>query len=388
MSRPTGPEHEAGGPSQPSPELAVAGAAAVALPRVEAMPIANGLTNPAPHWKTVARNLAIVAVALGVVAAIYSERSTTAQGLRNLGDINWAWVAPSSLAEVLSMAAFGRLYQILLQANGTRIRLPWIMAASYTANAVSAAVPVIGSGMASRQTFRWFRAGGADSAAASLTLTVAGVVSTVTLATVATATALLSGNPAAAAGGVFLAIAMGGAATVVAIELGSEKGQCRLLRTTIFVIRCVQRAVRSPKGQPETLAQSVVGSLERMEVKASTLGRILLLGLANWWADVACLAFSMKAAGIYDLSVGKVLLVWTAAVGAASLSPTPAGIGAVEIAMVAAMAGLGAKGPETITAVLVYRSITLKAAGSLIALAYAGVHRRRQLNEERRPIAE
>jgi len=386
LDQPRGTKDDGGGAKPSLPEPALSGAAALALPAPETVRAVDALASPAPHWKTVARNLAILAVALGVVAAIYSERSTTAKGLHNLRILNWAWFALASLAELVSMVAFGRMYQVLLGANRARIKLPWIMAATYTANAVSAAVPVIGSGMAGRQTYRWFREGGADSGAASLTLTVAGVVSTVTLATVAAATALLSGNPAAAAGGVLMAIVLVGVATVVAIELHSGTGQGHLLHTATFVIRCVQRVVRRPKGQPEALAQSVLASLQRMELKASTLGRVLLLGLANWWGDVACLAFSMKAANIYGLSIGKVLLVWTAAVGAASLSPTPAGIGAVEIAMVAAMAGVGVKGPAAITAVLVYRSISLKVGGSIIALIYAEVHRRHQRATVKPPI--
>jgi putative heme transporter len=366
----------------------LSGAAALALPAPETVRAVDALTAPAPHWKTVARNLAIAVVALGVVAALYSERSTTAKGLHNFAHLNWAWAAPASLAEMVSMLAFGRLYQVLLQANRARVRLPWILATAFTANAISAAVPVVGSGMATRQTFRWFREGGADSAAASLTLTVAGVVSTVTLATVAAATALLSGNPAAAVGGVLMAIVLLAVATAVAVELHSETGQSRLVRTTAFVIRGAQRVVRRPHGQPEVLAQSVLASLRRLEIKASTLGRILMLGLINWWADVACLAFAMKAANIYGLSIGDVLLVWTAAVGAASLSPTPAGIGAVEIAMVAVMAGIGIKGSEAITAVLIYRAISLKGAGSLMAITYASVHRRRQRAAASQPIVE
>jgi uncharacterized protein (TIRG00374 family) len=81
------------------------------------------------------------------------------------------------------------------------------------------------------------------------------------------------------------------------------------------------------------------------------------------------------AAGI-DVSIAKVLLVWTAGAGAASLSPTPGGIGAVEVAMVAALAGVGVDGTGAITAVLVYRVIFLKGAGSLAAYVYATVHRR------------
>ncbi len=117
------------------------GAAALALPTAGAARLAGGPTRPAHQWKTLLRNLAIMAIALGVVAALYSERSTTAKGLRYLQDLNWAWVAAASLVEALSMLAFALLYRDLLRANGARLRLTWILAASLSANAVSVAVP-------------------------------------------------------------------------------------------------------------------------------------------------------------------------------------------------------------------------------------------------------
>ena len=77
---------------------------------------------------------------------------------------------------------------------------------------------------------------------------------------------------------------------------------------------------------------------------------------------MACLVFAILAAGITGLSAGKILLVWTAGAGAASLSPTPAGIGAVEVAMVAALTLAGVNGPHPVTAILVCRAISLKGA--------------------------
>jgi putative heme transporter len=388
LNQPGGTHDEDGGPSELSVEPLTAGVAAVVLPAPEAVVLAGGPARSSQRWKTIVRDLAILAIVLAVIAAIYSERSTTAKGIRHLRDLDWAWIPAVSLAQVLSMVAFGRLYQVLLQANRNRLKLPWILAASFAANAVSSFVPVVGSGMASRQNFLWLREGGAESGAATLTLTVAGVVSTVTLATVATTAAVLSGSPAAAISGLLTAVVMVAVVVGVAVELRTETGRTRLRRLTAFLIRVAQRVIRRPKGEPEVMAQSVLASLLRFELGGSTLVRVLLLGLVNWWADVACLAFSMRAAGIDDLSLGQLLLVWTAAVGAASLSPTPAGIGAVEIAMVAALAGVGVRGPEAITAVLVYRAVTLKLGGTVVAYIYATLHRRRQRRAEIGPIAE
>jgi putative heme transporter len=330
---------------------------------------------------TQVRALAIIVVVAGAAAAVYSQRSTIGQGLRNVTNLDWVWVLAASLVEVLSMVALALLYQALLRANRARLTVTWILAASYTANAISIAVPVIGAGMASRQAYLQFREGGADPGAATLTLTLAGIVSTVTLAVVVTAGAVLSGNPAASASGLLAALAMLGAAAAVAVELRSAKGRARLLRLIGFSLRCSQRVIRRPKGPVQSLAESVLDSIQGMQLGASVLAQALLWGLVNWLADVACLAFALRAAGITGLSVGKILLVWTAGAGAASLSPTPAGIGAVEVAMVAAMAATGVDGPHAITAVLVYRAITLKGAVTILALLYRRIQQRRRTLE-------
>jgi putative heme transporter len=340
---------------------------------------AGPLAAPAKRtWASAIRALAIAAILLGTAAAVYSERSTIRDGLHNLRDLNWAWVAAASASEALCMLALALLYQTLLQASQARLSVIWIYACSHIANAISVVVPVIGSGMASRQAYRQFREGGADPGAASLALTLAGIVSTVTLATVVTAAAVLSGNPAASAGGLFAAAAMLAAAVAVAVELRSERGQARLVRLIAVSIRCSQRVIRRPKGEARSLAQAVLASVQRLQLGSAALVRTLLWGLVNWWGDVACLAFAMRAAGITSLPAGKILLVWTAGAGAATLSPTPAGIGAVEVAMAAALTAAGVKGSDAITAILVYRVISLKGTVTIWSLLYHHVHERRQ----------
>jgi putative heme transporter len=321
------------------------------------------------------KTVMIAAIVVGAAIAVYSQRSSIHRGLQHVGHLDWVWVLAASLAEVLSMLALALLYRALMQASGARVTVTSILAAILTANAISIAVPVIGAGMGSRQAYRQFRDAGADPGAASLALTLAGVVSTVTLATVATIAAVLSGNPAASAAGLAAAAGLVAVAIAVAVELRSQQGQARLIRLTAFMLRCSQRLIHRPKGSAQALAQKVLTAIQRIRLRPVDLAEVVLWGLVNWWADVACLAFSIKSAGI-TLSVGKILLVWTAGAGAASLSPTPAGIGAVEIAMVAALAGAGARGSYAITAVLIYRAISLKGTGTLWAALYRYVFKR------------
>jgi putative heme transporter len=323
------------------------------------------------------RALLITGVLAGTAVAVYSQRSAVGDGIHGVRNLHWAWVAAVSLTEILSMLAMALLYQTLLRASHARLTVTWILTCSYIANGISIAVPVIGAGMASRQAYRQFREGGADPAAASLALTLAGIVSTVTLAPVVTAAAVLSGNPAASAGGLLAAVAMVAAAAAVGVELRSERGRLRLIRVIALTLRCCQRVIRRPRGNPGSMAQAALASVLRMRLGTAALARTLLWGSVNWWADVACLYFALLAAGITGLSLGKLLLVWTAGTGAASLSPTPAGIGAVEVAMAAALTAAGVKGSHAITAILVYRITTFKGAGTLLALINHRLQRRR-----------
>jgi putative heme transporter len=324
------------------------------------------------------RTLLIAAIFAGTAVAVYAQRDTIGNGIHNVRHLNWAWVVAASLAEMLSMLALALLYQDLLRASQARLAVIWIFASSYIANVISISVPVIGAGMASRTAYQQFREGGADPAAASLALTLAGIVSTVTLAPTVTAAALLSGNPAASAGGLLAAIAMVAAVVAVAVEIRSGPGRARLVRFTAFLLRCLQRIIRRPKGDASALAQSALASVQRIRLGTSILTQALIWGLVNWWGDVACLAFALRAAGVSDLSIGKLLLVWTAGTGAASLSPTPAGIGAVEVAMAAALTAAGVKGSHAITAILIYRVITLKLGFTVWAWLYHHIRMRRQ----------
>jgi len=70
----------------------------------------------------------------------------------------------------------------------------------------------------------------------------------------------------------------------------------------------------------------------------------------------------------------KLLLVWSAGAAAASLSPTPYGLGVVDIALITALTRAGLAAPEAVGAVLLYRIITFKI---LVTFGWIGYHRLR-----------
>ena len=140
-----------------------------------------------------------------------------------------------------------------------------------------------------------------------------------------------------------------------------------------------------------TVAFAVVaatGALDR--VGALRLGYRTAAGafgwaLVNWVADVACLVCAIKAVG-EPVPWAAILVIWTAGVGAASFSPVPAGLGIVDIVLIAALATAGLHGKYAVAAALVYRSISLKV---LITVAWLIYHhmagRRREYAPEPAP---
>lgn len=71
----------------------------------------------------------------------------------------------------------------------------------------------------------------------------------------------------------------------------------------------------------------------------------------------------------------QVLLVWSAGLGAQAFSPTPGGIGAVEVTMITALVASGLHPPEAVAAVLLYRCVNAKVLVTT-TLAFRSISRR------------
>ena len=75
---------------------------------------------------------------------------------------------------------------------------------------------------------------------------------------------------------------------------------------------------------------------------------------------------------------GRLLLAWSAGPAAASLAPTPFGLGVVDIALISALAGSGLRSPDAVGAVILYRIITFKILVTLVWIGYRYIHRARE----------
>jgi putative heme transporter len=101
----------------------------------------------------------------------------------------------------------------------------------------------------------------------------------------------------------------------------------------------------------------------------------LTWALVNWAADAACLAAVIAAIGV-AVPWDRLLLAWSAGAASASLSPTPYGLGIVDIALITALARAGLKAPDAVGAVLLYRIVSFKILATLLWFGYRYLRKR------------
>ena len=96
--------------------------------------------------------------------------------------------------------------------------------------------------------------------------------------------------------------------------------------------------------------------------------------------QVSSLVLAIKAVGA-AVPWHRVLLVWSAGIGARSSSPTPGGIGAVEAAMITVLVVAGLHPAQAVAAVLIYRLVNAKSAVTAVLFVHGSI---RQLSERSR----
>jgi uncharacterized protein (TIRG00374 family) len=125
--------------------------------------------------------------------------------------------------------------------------------------------------------------------------------------------------------------------------------------------------VHRPRTDPQPKVRAILDRLGAQRPPVVPLGSSFGFSLLNWLADAACLVFAMWSVGA-PIPLDRVLLVWAAGLGAQSFSPTPGGIGTVEVTMTVALVAVGLHPPEAVAAVIVYRVMGSKL---LVAIGWA-----------------
>jgi pimeloyl-ACP methyl ester carboxylesterase/uncharacterized membrane protein YbhN (UPF0104 family) len=299
--------------------------------------------------------LAAAGAALAAVtAAGWAERTTVTASFTLLAHLHWLWIPAALLLESASMAAFAIMLRRLLAAGGARVGVRPMLATAYAANALSVSVPLAGPALATAFTFRRFTRQGADAPLAGWSLLAGGVISSAAAALVVVAGGLASGNILVTAvtvpGGV-LAVAV-----LVAAVAAVRRPRLRdaLERPAGWMLRQGSRMLRRPAADPGQTIQAWAQRLGSLRLSPAGWTTATGLALANWLADAAVLAVSIRATGA-TVPWHDLLLVYGSGIAAQSLNLTPGGLGVTEGSLGLALVATGLGASQALAAVLLYR---------------------------------
>ena len=299
--------------------------------------------------------LAAAGAALAAVtAAGWAERTTVTASFTVLAHLHWLWIPAALLLESASMAAFAIMLRRLLAAGGASVGVRPMLATAYAANAVSVSVPLAGPALATAFTFRRFTRQGADAALAGWSLLAGGVTSSAAAALIVVGGGLASGNIVVTAvtvpGGV-LAVAV-----LVAAVAAVRRPRLRdaLERPAGWMLRQGSRMLRRPAADPGRTIQAWAQRLGSLRLSPAGWTTATGLALANWLADAAVLAVSIRATGA-TVPWHDLLLIYGSGIAAQSLNLTPGGLGVTEGSLGLALVATGLGTSQALAAVLLYR---------------------------------
>jgi putative heme transporter len=328
------------------------------------VPAGRAASAPAPRiaagapGRSARRRLLRIAAAVGagaaLAAAAVAERSVLAASFALLGHVRWPWILAAIVLESASMVAFAIMQRRLLAAGGASVGIRPMLATTYAANAVSVSIPLAGPELATAFSFRRFTRQGADAPLAGWSLLAGGVVSSAAAALVAAGGVLASGKIVVAAvavtGGVLAAAALAG----VAVAARRPELRRVLERGAAWIPRHAGRVLRRPVGDLGPAIRVWSERLGSLRLPLSGWMTVTGLALANWLADAAVLAVSIRAvAGAVPWHT--LLLAYGSGIAAQSVNVTPGGIGVAEGTLSVALVATGLHASQALTAVLLYR---------------------------------
>jgi putative heme transporter len=318
---------------------------------------------------------AIAVAAIGLTAVAWTQRRSADSLGATLGRLNPAYVFAAFVVEVGSLASLSRSQRHLIRAGGDQVTRRSALAVVFANNAMSVSVPLAGTGMGAAFSFRQFRRRGVRSATAGWALTVSNAMSALTFALLMTIGALTAGNHGAMLFG--LSGAAVNALPVLILLSAAHYPPARrvvLWVSTLFT-NTSTRLVRHPK---PGAVDSFAAFLERtgsVHTSASRYATVFVHCLRNWTLDGCCLAFAILATGNVVPWHGFLLAYCTASM-AGGVGLVPGGLGVVEATLTAGLVGAGVPAGRALTAVMLYRAISLWFVVSVGWLVAARLSRR------------
>ena len=326
-------------------------------PAPRRLPGATAEPDAAPAQRARSKQVARIAaaiVAMAAVAAGVAGRAAVPASFAVLGHLSWLWIPAAVLLEAASMAAFAIMLRRLLAAGGARVGVRPMLATAYAANAVSVSVPLAGPALATAFTFRRFTRQGADAPLAGWSLLAGGVISSAAAALVIVGGGLASGNLLVTAATVPAGVLAVTALVVAGAAARRPRLRGALERPAAWTLRRGSRLLRRPAAEPRQIIRAWAERLGSLQLPASGWLTVTGLALANWLADAAVLAVSIRATGA-TVPWHDLLLVYGSGIAAQSLNITPGGLGVTEGTLSLALVATGLGASRALAAVLLYR---------------------------------
>jgi len=329
---------------------------------------------PARHFRPSGARAVQLAIGALVVTVLTVEFVLVAPSVLavagSLTQSSLAWLAVAAVATVASMVAFARVRQRMLGAAGVRVPLASSVAVSYAAGALNTTMP--GGGVVSTAyTFRRIRGWGAPAAIATWCVAVTGLLATATLSVVGATGIILGGGTT----GSFLQSAV--EVTAVLLLMAGiaylTSNPDRLAAPAGAVLRRVNQLRGRPAETGYARLSRLIDDLRVIRPSLRSWIDAWVLSLLNWVLDAACLAACCAAFGV-QVSLPALLITYTAAMAATSLTPVPGGLGVVEAALMLGLTAAGAPWKAALAAVVVYRLLSV---GSVALVGWGLIGARR-----------
>lgn len=320
------------------------------------------------HWRATAHWL-VVGAAVGYLAWLTPGLAREfARAIGPLEHLRLEWVLVAVVCSVAALALYGEMHRQLLLVGGARLPVTTVQGINVVENAVSTTVPVVGGAGAIVYAIDQLRRRGVDSALASWSVLVAGVIATLTLLVLGALGLSWGGRIPVALGVSIAALIILGSVGVWNVLTHPAVLQ-RSLRVLLLLGRWIPGLCRSCRG---TWAERAEETSRRLSTRIallqpSGLRWVLLIMLAalSWIMDYLTLAASLAAVG--SSAPWAVLLVGFLLVqGSIALQVFPGGAGLAGTSLLALLLASGVATGSAAASVLIYRSI------SWLGLAFLG----------------
>lgn len=293
-----------------------------------------------------------------LLVLLFLQRRKLAELPDILADATWEWIGVGIIAQVASIGALARLQRRLISVRGGHRSLPSVIATTWAGNAISISLPLVGPATAAVFVFKRFTSIGVDRAAAAWALAISGVYSTVSFTAIAAVGAIVSGSTGLAVTGIVTVVAV--LVPVCVVLAGLRRPRVHAAATMAFaaVLRWSQRLLRRPKGNADQISTTTLDQLItlRLGPRDTVIGSAT--AVANWMLDLVCLTCAIMAVH-GTVPWHGLVLAWAAGSGVSLLGLTPGGLGVVEVALAAALMGVGLPGAAALAAALLYRATKL-----------------------------